>query len=90
MPIARLDAERVRRIDEPFPDGESWRQAVARVEGFLDELVGTRDDERVLLIGHAATRWALDHLANGVPLEQLVAAPFDWQEGWEYRYPPDR
>jgi len=51
----------------------------------LDELAAERDGERVLLIGHSATRWALDHLANGVPLEELIAAPFDWQEGWVYR-----
>jgi hypothetical protein len=35
------------------------------------------------VIGHVATRWALDHL-RGVPLEQLVVAPFDWRPGWEY------
>jgi alpha-ribazole phosphatase/probable phosphoglycerate mutase len=32
-----------------------------------------------------ATRWALDHHLNGVPLETLVAADFAWQEGWEYQ-----
>jgi broad specificity phosphatase PhoE len=85
MPVAELDAVRLRHVDEPFPGGESYRGAVARVGGFLDNLTATRDGERVLLIGHAATRWALDHLVNGVPLEQLVAAPFDWQEGWVYR-----
>jgi len=48
--------------------------------------VGARfDGERILVIGHAATQWALEHLLNGVPLEALVDAPFEWQEGWEYR-----
>jgi hypothetical protein len=27
-----------------------------------------------------ATRWALDHLLKGLPLEQLVREPFEWQE----------
>ena len=90
MPRSQLDAVRLRHLDEPFPAGESWRQAAERVGGFLDELAQTRDGERVLVIGHVATRWALDQLANGVPLEDLVAAPFDWQEGWEYRFPPGR
>ena len=40
---------------------------------------------RVLVIGHVATRWALDHVTRGVPLEDLVAADFGWQPGWEYR-----
>ena len=83
--VAELDAVRLRHVDEPFPGGESYRAAVARMGELLDELAAERDGERVLLIGHSATRWALDHLANGVPLEELIAAPFDWQEGWVYR-----
>jgi alpha-ribazole phosphatase/probable phosphoglycerate mutase len=39
----------------------------------------------VLLVGHSATRWALDHLLDGRPLELLVDEPFDWREGWHYR-----
>jgi 2,3-bisphosphoglycerate-dependent phosphoglycerate mutase len=84
-PVEQLDAEREAHIDVPFPNGESYSQAVERVRALVKELAGTRDGERVLVIGHAATRWALDHLANGVPLEELVAAPFDWQKGWVYR-----
>ena len=84
MPRARLDAERSRRLDEPFPDGESWRDAVARVTACLRELATERRDQRVVLIGHVATRWALDHHILGVALEHLVAAPFAWQPGWEY------
>jgi 2,3-bisphosphoglycerate-dependent phosphoglycerate mutase len=84
-PRAEIDAIRVRHVDDPFPGGESWRQAAERVRDFLDELARTRDRERVLLIGHVATRFALDHLVQGVPLAKLVAAPFEWREGWEYR-----
>jgi 2,3-bisphosphoglycerate-dependent phosphoglycerate mutase len=84
MPRAELDAERSRRIDEPFPGGESWRDAVARVVPCLRELATERGGQRVVLIGHVATRWALDHHILGVPLEQLVAAPFAWQPGREY------
>lgn len=87
MPVARLEAGRMRHIEEPYPGGESYRQAVARVAGFLADLAGDRDGERVLLIGHVATRWALDHFLAGVPLERLVGAPFDWREGWSYTLP---
>jgi 2,3-bisphosphoglycerate-dependent phosphoglycerate mutase len=83
----QLDAERQLRIDDPFPKGESWRQAVERVETFLDELTGTHDHERILLIGHVATRWALDHYVRDISLEDLASTPFAWQEGWEYVYP---
>jgi len=84
MPRTRLEAERLLRIDEPFPGGESWRQAVDRVAGFLHELPRSHDGERVLVIGHVATRWALDQVALGASLDTLAASPFEWREGWEY------
>jgi broad specificity phosphatase PhoE len=77
MPASTLERERPLRIERPFPGGESWRQAVDRVGGFLQELVETHDDERVLVIGHVATRWALDHFVDRTPLAELVEAPFD-------------
>ena len=85
MPVSTLERERPLRIDRPFPGGESWRQAVDRIGGFLQELVETHDDERVLVIGHVATRWALDHFVNRASLIELMEAPFDWREGWVYR-----
>jgi alpha-ribazole phosphatase/probable phosphoglycerate mutase len=87
MPRARLEAERLGRIDLPWPGGESWRSAVDRVAGFLDELAADapEDDRRVLIVGHVATRLALDFRVGNGPLEALVAAPFRWQPGWEYR-----
>lgn len=87
MPSSQLQSERGSRIDVPFPSGESWREAVERVTGFLREIGETLGGQRVLLIGHVATRWGLDHYACGVPLEALVDSPFEWQEGWEYVLP---
>jgi broad specificity phosphatase PhoE len=83
-PVARIESERARRIDEPYVGGESYRDCVERMREFLDDLVPAYDGRRVLLIGHAATRWALEHLFAGTALEELVDAPFEWQEGWEY------
>ena len=72
-------------LDRPYPDGESWRQAVARVGRFLGDLPLRWDGRRVLVIGHVATRWGLDHFIGGVPLEDLVEQDSAWREGWEYR-----
>ena len=80
MPRPLLDEQRVHRVDEPWPGGESWRQAVARVSSFLDDVRGGR----VLLIGHIATKWALDQRVNGCPLEDLANEVFEWRPGWEY------
>jgi broad specificity phosphatase PhoE len=87
MPVSRLERERARRISQPFPGGESYQQVVDRVAGFLEELAGDWDGARVLLIGHTATRWALDQLLAGADLAMLVVAPFGWQEGWSYTLP---
>ena len=84
MPVARFEAERPRRIDEPYPGGESHRDVVERVASLLDDLRREHDGQRVLLVSHAAPRWALDHLLHGTPLEELVHRPFEWRPGWEY------
>jgi broad specificity phosphatase PhoE len=57
---------------------------VDRLAAFLADLRRDWDGCRVLVIAHAAPRYGLDHLLKGVPLEDLVDAPFGWQEGWEY------
>ena len=84
-PVRRHHAERCQHVVVPYPNGESWAQAVDRVGRFLADLPLRWSGSRVLLIGHVATRWALDHLLNGVALTDLCAADFAWQEGWEYR-----
>jgi alpha-ribazole phosphatase/probable phosphoglycerate mutase len=85
MPVDELHRGRREHLDRPYPGGESWRQAVTRVGRFLDDLPLRWDGKRVLVIGHVATRWALDQHLRGVRLEDLVDAPFAWQPGWEYR-----
>ena len=87
MLVAELHAGRSDHLDRPYPGGESWRQAVARAARLLDDLPSRWDGQRVLVIGHVATRWALDHVLGGVPLEELAVADFAWQPGWEYRLP---
>jgi 2,3-bisphosphoglycerate-dependent phosphoglycerate mutase len=84
QPAAELHRDRRRYLDTPYPGGESWRQAIARVGRALPDLRLRWEGGRVLIIGHVATRWALDHLLNGVSLEELIVADFNWREGWEY------
>jgi broad specificity phosphatase PhoE len=75
------------RITRPFPEGESYLQVVDRIASFLEEVARDWDQARVLVVGHSATRWALDYLLAGAVLHELVAAPFAWQEGWSYALP---
>ncbi len=87
MAVVLLAAERYRHIDEPFPGGQSYRQVVAQTRDFLRDLAANWDGSTVLIIAHTANRWALDHLLHGIPLEDLVDAPFAWKEGWRYALP---
>ncbi len=82
---ADMHAHRPDYIDKPYPGGESWRQAAARVGSFVADLPRRWAGQRVLVIGHVATRWGLDHLLAGMSLEDLATADFAWQPGWEYR-----
>jgi 2,3-bisphosphoglycerate-dependent phosphoglycerate mutase len=85
-PSAELRPDREDFLDVPYPGGESQRQAVCRVAGLLTDLPTRWSERRVMLIGHVATQRALEHVINGVPLEELTAADFQWRDhGWEYR-----
>lgn len=84
-PVARLATLRRHHLDRPFPNGESYRQVVARTAGFLADLVRHFDGRTVVVIAHSANRWALDVLVHGRSLEDVVETRFTWQPGWRYR-----
>ena len=79
MPRARLEAERAEADRRAVPG----RRELARGRRSVTSASSTsspRDGAATrALIGHVATRWALDHLLNGVPLERLAAEPFAWR-----------
>ena len=81
-PAAELEV--AKHVDVPFPGGESYRDVVARVERFLDDVRRGWDGKRVVAVSHAAPRWALQHLLDGTPLEELIGSPLHWQPGWTF------
>lgn len=83
-PLAEVDRVRRDHIDVPFPGGQSYREVVAEMSDFLTDVARQFDGRRVCVIGHSATRWALDVLLLGKRLEDALGEPFAWQEGWEY------
>jgi broad specificity phosphatase PhoE len=83
MPAARMSKRD--HLDEPYPGGESLRQAVARVGRFLGDLPSRWADQRLLVVGHVATLWGLEHFLAGATLEDLVDEDFAWRPGWEHR-----
>lgn len=77
-------AEKPKHIMEPFTDGESYAQVMERVASFLTDLKARWDGKRVIIIGHRATRYGLEHFINNKPLEQCMSETFTWQPGWHY------
>lgn len=86
-PVALLEQERAHRIDTPFPGGQSYREVVELTADFLRDIAADWDGMRIVVIAHSANRWALDCLLHGACLEELVDAPFEWQEGWLHVLP---
>lgn len=89
MSAIELHQERGTHLVDPYPEGESWEEAVDRVGSFLRDLATSRRWRRVLLVGHVATRWGLQHHLDGRAIEDLVAEGFEWQLGWEYELTTD-
>jgi len=87
-PVPEVLGGALEHVAVPYPGGESYVDATERIRSFLDETAVRLGDARVLLIGHRATHHALEHLCDGRPLVEAVAAEFAWQPMWEFEYPP--
>lgn len=85
QPTPEIDKRRREHASAPFPGGESYAQVVQRVSHWLTEVATAFAGRTVLVIGHRATFYALEHLIRRVPLPRVLAAPWNWQPGWTYR-----
>jgi len=88
-PAADIEARRARHVALPFPGGESYMQCTARVSAWLADASAAHPGGDLLVIGHRATFYALEHLLCRLPLEHVIAASWCWQPGWTYRGSPD-
>jgi broad specificity phosphatase PhoE len=79
-----VDAEKAQHISRPFPGGESYEQTCARMAEFLADVRKNYAGRRVLIIGHRATQYGLEHSILGKPIAEVVTAPWKWQPGWRY------
>ena len=83
-PVRDIEAERAAHITTPFPDGESYEQVARRVAAWLDDVVRDHARQTILVVGHRATFYALEHLIKTVPLRDAVLSSWQWQPGWLY------
>ena len=83
-PAVDIDALREAAVSTPFPGGESYEQATARVRDWLETVLAVKREGTIVAIGHRATWYALEHLIGGMPLRDVVVGTWRWQPGWIY------
>lgn len=79
-----VDAEKMKRINEPFPNGESYTQTAERMRQFIDDVKKNYDGKKIMIIGHRATQYGLDCLLNRLTIEEAITKTWKWQPGWKY------
>ena len=84
-PSSEVDLEKPKRIKTPFPNGESYEKCMERMKSFLQDLLKIYDYKKVMIIGHRATQYGLEHWIKEFPMEKVIPAPWKWQPGWEYK-----
>jgi len=85
-PIAQVDDEFIKRIAEPFPHGESLHMVVHRVGAFLQDVLRAHKDGTVVVIGHRATKYALEYWCGDASLAEIVGTPLEWRDVPIWRY----
>lgn len=55
------------------------------MKDFLNDLIKKYDGKKILIIGHRATQYGLEHWIKEIPLKKVIPAPWKWQPGWIYK-----
>ena len=85
-PAEIVGSMKMQKIKEPFPNGESYEQAIKRTHEFYEELKKNHPGKTVLVVGHRATQYGLDTLIDRKTIEECLSVPFKWQLYWVYNF----
>lgn len=85
-PAAQIEAEKSRRITEPFPNGESLLMVTQRVGAFLCDVIREYDGKTIVIIGHSATKYAIEYWCGDTSLTEIVHTPWEWRDIPIWRY----
>jgi broad specificity phosphatase PhoE len=83
-PSSEVDPEKPKHVTVPFPNGESYEDTAKRMGEFLRDIKTEYDGRKIMIIGHRATQYGLEHWINGLSVKDSVTAPWKWQPGWKY------
>ncbi len=75
-------------IDNPFPNGESYKDVEKRIAEFLNEIYEKYKGKHIAIIAHQAPQLALDVLIKGKTWQEAIKEDWrikkEWQPGWVY------
>ena len=83
-PFDLVDPMNNKWIKMPFPGGESYEKAMARIHDFYRELKSNHPEDVILVVGHRATKFGLDTFSGKITLEECLSIQHWWQPFWEY------
>ncbi len=88
VPASQFKDNLEKYIDEPFPDGESYKDVEKRMADFLEFLKKNYNGKNVAIVAHQAPQLALEVLVRDKTWEQAIAEDWrktkSWQPGWVY------
>ncbi|MFA6547938.1 MAG: histidine phosphatase family protein [Candidatus Magasanikbacteria bacterium] len=75
-------------IDQPFPNGESYKDVEAKLREFVKFLKENYQNKHIAIVAHQAPQLALDVILGGKTWEQAIDEDWRktkaWQPGWFY------
>lgn len=76
------------RINEPFPNGESYKDVEKRIIDFLQFLLDEHDEKHTAIVAHRAPQLALDVILKKKTWKEAFEEGWrntkEWKPGWDY------
>jgi len=87
-PSKEFKNKMIEYVNQPFPNGESYKDVEKRIADFLNYLHDNYYRKHIAIVAHQAPQLALEVLLNGKTWEQAIKEDWrvqnKWQPGWDY------
>ena len=69
---AYYNYDKMRKFNEPTPEGETWNDCRKRMIDLLQEIERNNENKNILIISHGDPLWLLEGYIKGISDEELV------------------
>ena len=69
---AYYNYDKMRKFNEPTPEGETWNDCRKRMIDILQEIERNNENKNILIISHGDPLWLLEGYIKGISDEELV------------------